>query len=80
MRELADVRVAGYSLDNGEAEEDLRCVAAPIFDRHGAPAYAISLSGPANRLAPGVMKEMGSELRQAAATVSSRLGYSPWRG
>jgi IclR family acetate operon transcriptional repressor len=47
LTELALIRERGYALDNGENEEDGRCVAVPLPD--GWVHAAISLSAPAQR-------------------------------
>jgi IclR family acetate operon transcriptional repressor len=70
------VRELGYAIDDEEAEEGLRCVGAAIFDQRGRPSYAISLSGPANRFTPPVTREMGEEVSSAAASISTKLGYT----
>ena len=49
--ELETVRTYGYSTDDEEHTADVRCVAAAIFNEHGLPAAAVSLSGPKMRIA-----------------------------
>lgn len=49
-KELLQIRQQGYSLDLGEMEEDVRCVAAPILNHEGKTVAAISLSGPRTRM------------------------------
>ncbi len=62
--ELARIRRAGYSIDEGEQEIGVRCVAVPIPD---APTpIAISVSGPAARLTPEVVERAVPLLRAAA--------------
>ncbi|HEY3182416.1 MAG TPA: IclR family transcriptional regulator [Gaiellaceae bacterium] len=69
------VRAQGFAIDELEAEDELRCVGAAILDRHGSPAYAISIAGPASRLTREVAGEMGAAVREAAAAISAALGY-----
>jgi IclR family acetate operon transcriptional repressor len=71
LRELAAVRERGYALDNGENEEDGRCVAVPVPGSR-VPA-AISLSAPAGRFPPGSLEEVADALRAAAERVSVEL-------
>jgi DNA-binding IclR family transcriptional regulator len=77
LDELEVVRAKGYAIDDRETEDELRCVGAAILDRHGSPAYAISIAGPASRVTLEAAVEMGGELRQAASAISAELGYLP---
>ena len=77
LAQLASVRTAGYSVDNGECQPDLRCVGAPIFDREGVPRYALSVSGPGSRITVESVPTIGAELREVAATISATLGHLP---
>jgi DNA-binding IclR family transcriptional regulator len=77
VKELAKVRTQKYAVDNEECEEDIRCVGAPIFDHSGRPFAAISVSGPAYRLAVSCVNDLSSLVIDTANTISSRLGYVP---
>ncbi len=62
--ELGRIRAAGFSVDEGEQEIGVRCVAVPIPD---APTpIAISVSGPAARLTPEMVERAVPLLRAAA--------------
>jgi IclR family acetate operon transcriptional repressor len=72
LKELAVIRERGYAVDNGENEEDGRCVAAPIRDhRLGA---AISLSAPEARFSLSGVDQVADALREAAAELAGELG------
>jgi len=73
--DLQLVRERGYAVDDEEAEAGLRCIATAIRDRHGAPLYALSVSGPAARIEPDSFPEIGAEIASAAAAISRALGY-----
>jgi DNA-binding IclR family transcriptional regulator len=75
--ELARVRGQGYATAVGEIEDGLNAVAAPIFDGAGQVAAAISVSGPAYRVTPERLADLGALTARAAAEISARLGYSP---
>jgi DNA-binding IclR family transcriptional regulator len=79
-RELARTAARGYSVDDREHEEDVRCVGAPIRDREGRTFASISVSGPAHRLKPGRDAEIARRIMAAAAEISRRLGYQPGKG
>jgi len=76
LASLALVRQQGYAAALGEIEEGLNAVAAPIWDAHGAVAAAISVSGPAYRVTPERVPELGQITREFAQRVSRRLGFS----
>jgi IclR family acetate operon transcriptional repressor len=72
LEELAEVRRRGYALDNGENEEDGRCVAVPVPDRW-LPA-AVSLSAPAARFSLSGVGTVVEALRAVARELPSRRG------
>jgi len=67
----------GYSIDNVEHEEGVRCVGAPVRNRQGEAFAAISVSGPSHRLLPERDKEIARLVVDAAEEISRRLGYAP---
>jgi len=78
LTHLNQIREQGYAFDRGEHEAEVCCVAAPIFDAQGRIVAALSVSGPATRLAPIEERtDLIEQTRQAAADVSARLGYRP---
>lgn len=74
--ELARVRALGYAVDTGENEVTARCVGAPVFDRFGDVAGAISLSGPSHRFSEDQVEAAGKALVEAADRISQRMRYS----
>lgn len=72
--ELAHIRKRGYAIDDGESEEGLRCVAAPILDQHGIPLYSLSVSAPANRLPIESIPELGLLVQGAAREIATSIG------
>jgi DNA-binding IclR family transcriptional regulator len=57
--ELAAVRRDGYATATAELEEGLVAAAAPVFDGTGACVAALSVSGPAYRMPPERLDELG---------------------
>ena len=47
---LYTLSLCGYSIDNGEHDTSVRCVAVPIYDRNGNPYGAMSASGQKHRM------------------------------
>ena len=73
--DLRRTRERGYGLDDGENEEGVRCIGAPIFNREGQVVAAISLSAPAARMGDRVLPEAAASVIGTAAAISRRLGY-----
>jgi DNA-binding IclR family transcriptional regulator len=73
--ELRKIRTRGYSIDDEENEEGVRCVGAAIRDYSGRPAAAISVSGPAFRVSRASVAEIARSVTQAATALSGELGY-----
>ena len=72
--DLAAARERGYAVDDREGSEDLRCVAAPIFDMTGKVIACLGMSGPMNRLSFERLSEFGLEVAAAAADISRMIG------
>ncbi len=75
MHDLADVRRRGYSTDDIENEDGIRCVGAPVFDHSGRVSAGISVAGPASRVTRDRFAELGDLVREAAMAVSRQIGY-----
>jgi DNA-binding IclR family transcriptional regulator len=73
--DLALVRQRGYSVTEGELEEGLNAVAAPVRDAEGEVVAAIVVSGPEYRVTAERIAEIGGSVGRAAAAVSHRLGW-----
>ena len=73
--ELGRIKERGFARDAEEHESGIRCLGAPIFDRDGAVAAALSVSWPLFRYDAGKEGERASAVMSAAARVSALLGY-----
>jgi DNA-binding IclR family transcriptional regulator len=72
--EMQETLLRGFATDNQENELGGRCVAAPIFDYHGKPVAAISISVPIQRFPEEKILEFGGMVEQAAREISLQLG------
>jgi DNA-binding IclR family transcriptional regulator len=72
---LVQVRREGYAVAQEELEEGLNVVAAPIYDHAGRATAALSIAGPAYRVAPGRFAPLAAQVMEAAAGISRRLGH-----
>ena len=75
--ELDAVLTRGYSIDDIENEEGVRCVAAPVFDHTGATVAAISVSAPAYRFTIEDVARLAPDVLVATAELSARIGHRP---
>lgn len=75
VRELEQIKIQGYAIDNEENELGVRCVGAPIFNREGMVDAAISVSGPAMRVTMDKIDEISKEVKKHASFISKELGY-----
>lgn len=72
--QLIQARLNGYAMDNGEIEESLICVAAPIYDLNRRIIGAVSISGPDYRMEKD-QPVMIAEVRKTAVNISRLLGF-----
>ena len=79
VREVAEARRKGIAYDDGEFDEEVRCVAVPVYDFAGRVAGALGISGAVWRLSLQSLQEKARQVREAAAALSSQLGYAPAR-
>lgn len=73
--ELAVIRERGYSVDDVENEEGVRCVAAPVRGLDAAVIAALSVAAPAYRFQLDDLHRLAPRVMAAAASVSQRMGY-----
>ncbi|HEY8258819.1 MAG TPA: IclR family transcriptional regulator [Gemmatimonadales bacterium] len=74
--ELGRVSRAGYSTARGELEEGYVAVGAPVRNHAGQVVAAVSLGGPSTRFTNRRLPRLTKLVREAAAGVSQRLGFS----
>lgn len=73
-RELRAVRERGYAIDDREMYDNMRCIAAPIFERDTPVRMGISISGPDGRFTHGYLEELRGPLLAASTRLSEQLG------
>lgn len=72
--DLATVTRQGYSVDDEEVVEGLRCVGVAVRGASGRVQYGLSISGPKSRMTYTRIHEIGAVLIQSSAALSARLG------
>ena len=74
LREECDLVVEqGYSIDWGEADEGIHCVAAPIRDRSNVLVAVIWVSGIAGRMPKSVFPSIAVHVMKAAQEIERKL-------
>jgi IclR family acetate operon transcriptional repressor len=76
VREVGAIRAKGFAQSVGERQSGSASVAAPIFDRTGAPIAVISICGPSERF-KSELKDCVPALIESANRLSRRMGYFP---
>lgn len=77
LASLAQVRVWGYALEDGEYKVGLRSVAAPVYNAAGQLQYALGAVGLFPKVSSQEFQQVVAETRDAAARLSADLGYRP---
>ncbi|MBI4771477.1 MAG: glycosyltransferase, partial [Chloroflexi bacterium] len=73
--ELATIRRRGYATADGEFEEGMNAVSAPLRDQRGEVIAAVTVSGPVYRLPRARLTQLARSVMAAAEELSRRLGY-----
>src|ERR1019366_2719337 len=75
--ELAAARSRGYAVTDAELEPGLVAVATPVHRDRDTVVAALSVSGPATRLAGDRITEVAARCIARAAELSAALGHLP---
>jgi len=75
QEDLRKTAQRGYSVDNMEHEDSLRCVGAPIRNWKGEVNASVSVSGPSQRLTLKRLFTIAPALMDATTEISRRMGY-----
>ena len=72
-KELEQVRVTGYAVDDREYHPGVRCIAAPVFGISGVIA-SLGISAPADRMEGDRLRVIAPLVVDTAARISRELG------
>ncbi|HHX24512.1 MAG TPA: IclR family transcriptional regulator [Thermoanaerobacterales bacterium] len=75
LEHLKMIREQGFSVDDEENEEGIRCVGAPVFDYTGKVVGAISVSGPTVTVTPEKIDQIAENVIECAKNISRRMGW-----
>jgi IclR family acetate operon transcriptional repressor len=75
-RQLPEIRARGYAIDDGENEENIRCVGAPVFGPTNEVVGGVSVSAPSFNLSPSEAHALAPSVVAAAEKISRAIGAS----
>lgn len=75
LDELKWIAKRGFSVDNEETEEGVRCVAALVFNHQNEVVGAVSISGAAMRIKTERIDFFGKSVQHCAYAISRDLGF-----
>lgn len=73
-KELEQIRKRGFAIVNGEIEEDVAAIAAPVWNHSVSVTAAVTLSGPASRISNDATPMLAERVVEAAHELSRQLG------
>lgn len=74
--ELKKIRDSGYSIDNIENEDGIRCVASPIFDANNNVVAAVSISSWIINMTMERVQQVIPLLKSITSDISTQMGRS----
>jgi DNA-binding IclR family transcriptional regulator len=75
--ELDAISQQGFAIDDEENEENVRCIAAPVFNALGAVIGGISIAAPTFNLSLDSAIALAPQVMHAATRISLALGAEP---
>jgi len=69
-------RQRGYTLDDEEAIDGVRCIGAPVRDYRREIVAAVSITGPRQRLAGDKLASTAERVRGLSLDISRRIGFT----
>jgi len=74
QRMTQEVRQVGYAVDEREYHDDIRCLAAPVFDMNSRVVAAVGITAPIAHFQKPMIPTVSQMVMQAAQQLSEMLG------
>ncbi|MGB1310362.1 MAG: IclR family transcriptional regulator [Leucothrix sp.] len=74
LQELEKIRSVGYSFDDEEQTNGLRCIASNIYNEYGEAIAAVSISGPVVRLSDDRIGYLAETVKDKADMITKVIG------
>jgi IclR family transcriptional regulator, KDG regulon repressor len=75
LQELEKVRKYGYAIDDEENSDNVRCLAAPVYDSNGKIIASFGASTIINQLDKALLPKIIEMVKDSAKKVSKSLGF-----
>lgn len=75
LSRLETARSQGYAVDDGENDENVRCIGSPVFDQHCDVIGAVSISGPEFRVTDDFIARMAPAVIACAIDIAEAVGF-----
>ncbi|MEN6412321.1 MAG: IclR family transcriptional regulator [Veillonellales bacterium] len=75
VADIQQTRRRGYAIDNREMEDEIFCVAAPVYGRTDNAVGAISIATVYFKINKNRIEMLGKEIMKSALDISKRLGF-----
>ncbi len=72
---VRDVRERGLAHEDSESNNDVECVAAPVYGPGPKMVAAMSIAVPTSRLTDAIRSTLAEDVRRGAEQLSARLGH-----
>ncbi|MGE0715039.1 MAG: IclR family transcriptional regulator [Alphaproteobacteria bacterium] len=78
-REVEQARRVGWGIDDGNYIRGITILAAPVFAIDGRMNHALAVVAVRDQARDGRVEAIGRDMTDAAAAISTRMGYAPSR-
>lgn len=75
LNDLKRIRERGYSIDNQEGEDNVYCIAVPIYDMNKNVLGAISMANLFTKITPQIVEQQSKMMIETALEISKKYGY-----
>lgn len=76
LKQIEEIRLKDYAVDDEETELGGRCIASPVKNSRGEIVAAVGISGPSSRVTPERIPELAKIVIEVAREISSELSLS----
>ncbi len=75
-KNLEQIRLQGYAVDDEEFDPGVRCIAVPVRDFRGKVIASMGISGPASRMTPESLPALAAIVVEVGTALSERMSFT----